>query len=251
MFSVARRAFAASMFIAIAGWGSPGIAADSATRLDLSASGSLKNRLFFFGGADFGSSSQFAWSGVVGAPAGLLHEDGLRFRAAGGFGRYEYATQAVPGTNEGHVTSGELMIGFRRDFGGVIATAFVGLHGENQRLSSPDPGNRAQGTAFGVKAAIETFARLHPEWTLATSAAASTVHRSYHARAAISREYPSGFALGAEALVHGDARYHEPRVGLLAQATFSRTVLSIAGGYLDNSDKGTGAYATVSIYAPY
>jgi hypothetical protein len=27
--------------------------------------------------------------------------------------------------------------------------------------------------------------------------------------------------------------------------------LSIAGGYLDNSDKGTGAYATVSIYAPY
>lgn len=238
--------------MAVTGCGTPGIAADSAMRLDPSAAGSLKNRLFFFGGADVGSSSQFAWSGVVGAPAGLLHEDGLRFRVAGGLGRYKYETQAVPGgVNEGHVSSGELMIGYRRDFGGVTATAFVGLHGENQRLSSPDPGNKTQGTAFGVKAAIETFARLHPEWTLVTSAAASTVHRSYHARAAISREYPSGFALGAEALVHGDARYHEPRIGLIAQATFSRTVLSIAGGYLDNSDKGTGAYATVSIYAPY
>jgi hypothetical protein len=234
------------------GTGSPSLAADSPVRLDLSAPASLKNRLFFFGGVDVASSSQFAWSGVVGSPTGLLHEDGLRLRAAGGFGRYKYETQAVPGgTNEGNVSSGELMIGYRRDFGGVIVTSFVGLHAENQRLSFSDPGNEAQGTAFGAKAAIETFARLHPHWTLATSAAASTVHRSYHARAAISREYPSGFALGVEALVHGDARYHEPRVGLLAQATFSRTVLSIAGGYLDNSDKGSGAYATVSIYAPY
>jgi hypothetical protein len=252
MFTVACRAFAAGLLSAAIGTGSVCLAADTPARLDLSAPASLKNRLFFFGGIDIASSSQFAWSGLVGSPTGLLHEDGLRLRAAGGLGRYKYETDAVPGgENEGHVTSGELMIGYRRDLGGVIVSSFVGLHAENQRLSSPDPGNEAQGTAFGVKAAIETFARLHPEWTLVTSAAASTVHRSYHARAAVAREFPSGFALGAEALIHGDVRYREPRVGLFAQATFNRAVLSLAGGYLDNSDKGGGAYATLSIYAPY
>jgi hypothetical protein len=51
--------------------------------------------------------------------------------------------------------------------------------------------------------------------------------------------------------VLGDARYVEPRAGVLAQLTFGRSVVTLATGFLSNSDDGRGTYATLSLYAPY
>jgi hypothetical protein len=51
--------------------------------------------------------------------------------------------------------------------------------------------------------------------------------------------------------VHGDERYNEPRAGLFVQSTDGRTTVSLAGGYLLNSDKGSGVYGTVSLNATY
>jgi hypothetical protein len=80
---------------------------------------------------------------------------------------------------------------------------------------------------------------------------ASTVHRSYHARAALAHEYPSGIAIGIEAAINGDVRYNEPRAGLFVQRSHGRTVIALSGGYLSNSDKGGSPYATLSLFAPY
>ena len=79
----------------------------------------------------------------------------------------------------------------------------------------------------------------------------STVHRAYHVRAGLLREFPAVFAIGIEGAVYGDVRYIEPRAGILASATFGKSVLTLAGGALSNSDKGRGIYATLSLYAPY
>lgn len=227
-------------------------AADSPLRPDRIEAPTLKNRIFFFAGGDIARDSHFAWSGVVGAPQGLLQEDGPRFRVMGGAGRYRYRTAAVPGgINEGRITSGEVMLGFRRMIGGTIATLFVGGHIENQKLAAPDPGHRAQGTAAGAKVALELFHRIGPQLTATASALASTVHGSYHARAALAHEHPSGLALGVEAALSGDARYNEPRAGLFVQGSYGRTVVALSGGFLSNSDKGSGAYATLSLFAPY
>ena len=51
--------------------------------------------------------------------------------------------------------------------------------------------------------------------------------------------------------MYGDVRYVEPRAGIYASATYGRSVLTLAGGALSNSDKGRGIYATLSLYAPY
>lgn len=116
--------------------------------------------------------------------------------------------------------------------------------------TAPDPGHPAEGTAAGVKAALELYARLTPDTFLTASASASTVHASYHARGTYGRKHRSRFAYGIETAVHGDLRYVEPRIGRFAQLTYGRTTVALSGGYLSNSDKGDGAYTSLSIYAP-
>jgi hypothetical protein len=245
--AVARAFVAASCTCA-----SPVLAGDASIRADFLSADYLKRRIFFFAGLDVARDSAFGWAGVTAAPIGLLSEDGLRLRIMGGAGRYRYRTTAVPGgINEGNVGSGEILLGFRSSLRDVSVTAYLGAHVEDQRLAAPDPGNAAAGTAAGVKAAIETHVRINPTWALTASAAASTVHRSYHARAAVAREIASGVATGFEAAVLGDARYVEPRAGLFVSTTYGQSVFTLAGGMLSNSDKGGGAYATLSLYAPY
>jgi hypothetical protein len=231
---------------------SPALAGDASIRADFRSPDYLKRRIFFFAGLDVARDSAFGWAGVTAAPVGLLSEDGLRLRIMGGAGRYRYRTSVAPGgINEGNVGTGEIMLGFRGSLAEASVTVYLGAHVEDQRLAAPDPGNAAAGTAAGVKAAIETHLRIDATWTLTASAAASTVHRSYHARAAVAREIALGVATGFEAAVLGDARYVEPRAGLFVSTTYGQLVFTLAGGMLSNSDKGGGAYATLSLYAPY
>jgi hypothetical protein len=232
--------------------GAPALAGDASIRADFSPIDPLKNRIFFFSGLDVARDSAFGWAGLAAAPFGSLHDDGFRLRILGGAGRYRYRTTAAfSGLNDVSVAGGELLAGFRRSFANGAITAYAGPHVEEQRLAEPDAGNAAAGTAFGIKTAIETYARLDSVWLVNASASASTVHRAYHARAALTRELAPVFAIGIEGAVYGDVRYVEPRAGILASATFGRSVLALAGGVLSNSDKGGGIYATLSLYAPY
>jgi len=211
-----------------------------------------RDHRFHFHGGDVAPDSRFVWAGFVGAPYGHLHEDGFRLRVMGGGGGYRYRSDAVPGgVNDARLFSGEILLGFRRGIGVADITAYLGAHAENHRLALPDAGHRSQGTTAGFKAAIELYMRLSPDYFTALSASASTVHASYHARGAVGREYPKGFAVGIEASVNGDARYSEPRGGLFARMTYRRTMFTLSGGYLSNSENGNGPYATLSVYTPY
>lgn len=247
------RILAAGAVLAAALLCTPGLAADSSMRLDERwHSHPLRDRIFFFAGTDIASDSAFGWSGVVAAPVGLLQEDGWRLRVAGAAGRYHYRTGNVAGgINEADALSGELMAGFRVSVGDGSATIYAGLHVEDQRLAAPDPGHAAQGTEAGIKVALELYRRFTPTLFGLASAAASTVHGGYQARAALAYEISEELAVGVETAVNGDERYDEPRAGILVQTTLGRASLSLAGGYLSNSDKGDGLYGTLSMYAAY
>jgi hypothetical protein len=247
------RKFAAGTALAGALLCVPALAADSSIRLDDRwQSHPLRDRVFFFAGADVASDSAYGWSGFVAAPLGLLDEDGWRVRVAGGAGRYRYTTGNVAGgVNEASIMSGELMAGYRFSSGSGSVTLYAGAHVENQNLAAPDPGHPAQGTEAGIKVAAEFYRRFTPNLFGLASASASSVHDSYQARAALAYEISATVAFGVEAAINGDERYDEPRVGILVQTTFGRTSFSLSGGILSNSDKGDGLYGTLSVYAVY
>lgn len=212
----------------------------------------VASRAFLFGGVDAGQTYGFVWTGVTAIPFGNLGDDGVRVRAMGGLGQYEYNTSAVPGgKNKGTITSGELLIGNRKSFGAMVLTGYVGLDAKNYSLRDPDPGNPESGSRAGIKAALELYARTAPEWFVTASGNISSVFQNYSARAAINNELTPGFALGAEGALLGDERYDEQRAGLIATMTFAKSSLTVASGVAHSSDNGSGVYTTLTIYAPF
>lgn len=210
------------------------------------------NRVYFFTGADIGNDTGFGWAGLTAAPFGKLDEDGMRLRVLGGFGQYRYHTQAVPGgENEGSISSGEILIGRRLLFDPVTITAYAGLDVRNYRLQHPDPGNPESGERIGIKAALEIYARIAPKWFATGYANISSIFQNYSVRAAINRELTSTFALGIEGALLGDTRYNEQRAGLIASMKFARNIITVASGIVQNSDKGSGEYATLTLYSPF
>lgn len=149
----------------------------------------LTRRLLFFAGLDIARDTTFGWSAIVIAPFARLDEDGTRIRIFGGHGRYRYDTGAVPGgINTGQVTFGELLIGRRVTFDVVTLVAYAGAHVEHHALQAPDPANPVAGTSAGLKALIEIHWRAPQNFVATASASASTVYRSYTARATLARK---------------------------------------------------------------
>ncbi len=217
----------------------------------------LHRKTDFFSGIDFSDASAFAWMGVTYAPAGTLIEDGWRIRFTGGAGRYTYRTTIVPGgVNDANVQTAELLGGYRKTFDNILGQrvyvgAFVGLNHENQLLALPDPFNPTQGSATGAKAVLDLYARVSGHYILSGFASISTVHRKYQAKATLLHAWSPQWAFGIEAATMGDARYSENRAGLAASLTWNNRIISLSGGTLDNTGRGSGAYATLSVYAPF
>jgi cellulose biosynthesis protein BcsS len=207
---------------------------------------------FLFGGVDAGPHSIFTWAGIVSAPSSGIGQDGIRVRAQGGGGQYQYETSAVPsGKNRGTVSGGELMIGNRFSFDAMVITAYIGIDARNYSLQNPDPNNPENGSHFGIKASGEMFTRTAPDWFVTAYGNISSVFASYNLRVALNRELVPGFALGPEAALLGDSRHNEQRGGLIATMSFLRGSITVAGGLAHSSDNGNGGYTTVTIYAPF
>jgi hypothetical protein len=230
----------------------PVAAGDAPVHGEGSSNSPLESRIYFFTGLDVAHDSMFGWAGVTAAPFGLLDDDGWRFRVLGGTGRYQYRTSATrSGLNEATLAGAEILSGFQRSFTGGALTIYVGPHLEEQRLAEPDPGNAQAGTRLGVKAAAEICARFDSVWLLIASASASTLRRTYHARTMLARELAPMWSIGIEGAVYGDMRYMEPRAGILVNAAYGKSMVTLAGGVLANSAKGRGVYATLSLYVSH
>jgi hypothetical protein len=212
----------------------------------------LAGRAFFFSGGDFAHGSFSAWAGGVAAPFGDLDQDGIRFKIAGSAGGYTYRADALPGgENEGRYFGAEALVGRRQSFDSIVVTTYIGGYAERQLLREPDPANPANGDRFGVKAAVEIYARVWEHFIVTAFANAATVYGTYNARTVVLRELTPMIALGLDAGILGNTRYQTLRSGLAAQFTLERRIVTIAAGFAENSDNGAGAYVTVMVYAPF
>jgi hypothetical protein len=217
----------------------------------------LHRKTDFFGGIDLANAVTFAWAGVTYAPVGTLSADGWRLRIMGGAGRYTYLSSIVPGgVNDASVYTAELLGGYRRTFDDIFGRrvhvgAFAGVNYESQMLALPDPFNPTQGSKAGIKAAIEIYSRIAQAYILTAIATASTAHSKYYAKTALLYELTPRWSFGGELVTMGDARYSEHRAGLAGSLTWGNRILTLSAGALDNSGRGSGAYATLSVYSPF
>jgi len=214
--------------------------------------GPVANRAFLFAGADLTRNYSFVWTGLTSIPFGEIGEDGLRLRAMGGTGQYRYRTDAFSsGENRGSVTSGELLVGNRVTIGPAILTGYAGLDAKDYRLRNPDPGNPESGSRLGIKAAFEVYARTASDRFATAYGNISSVFATYALRVALHHELAPGLALGVESGLLGDRRYDEQRAGLIATLTIPKASFTAAVGVARNSGDGSGAYMTLTAYAPF
>lgn len=222
-------------------------------------------------GADATSRSWLVYSGITIAPYSAIHDDGLRFRFASGYGQYRWQgkTTTADGARargSGDFTYVDGLVGYLKRYGPLTAKAFAGLTLSSHSIrdlvlpngTGFDPGEEPiSGGEIGVKLALELWLNLGSRAWSSLDVNWTDAHDTFAARwRGAYRLWPS-VSLGVEAIVNGDRRFD---VGTLVEApelerlnrrggAFIRYEwfggeLSLAGGVSSSSDEGTRPYAT-------
>lgn len=132
-------------------------------------------------GADVTKDVWLLYSGVTLAPLSAdIHSDGLRLRAAGGYGQYHYKVDTSnagtglcgsPGQDNCTTTRrkfnvdhsyAEALIGYQQRFGELTAKGLVGIASITHAFDRVDRNNAASGSSIGVKGVIELWLNLGP-----------------------------------------------------------------------------------------
>lgn len=229
----------------------PGAAAEEG------AEASLRRRLYFYTGVDIARDSGYGWGGMAWAPFADMDREGLRLRTQAGGGRYDYRTQAVAGGwNSVDKTDGEVLLGWQFLRGAHALAVYAGVNIVDNRLDTPDPGNRDAGTHWGGKAVVEWFYRLDERWTLTASLSGSTADGSVSGRATAAwRAFP-WLDLGVEAGATSDWPDESARLGLflacpLRSGEWLNWELRAAAGWNWSGDSDDSPYGTLSLFIPF
>ena len=185
------------------------------------------------------------------APFTDFDQSGTRLRIGGVVGQYSYDSANV-GRVKGTQEDGTFMVGYEWVARRFSVAAYVGGDINNNSLSVYDANNKAQGTAYGVKVAVDFNFRPTDDLMLAGVGSYSTAHNSYYAR------IKGGFAVlpeifvGPEALFLGDDFFRQWRAGgHVTGARLGPLQFGVSGGFLNDRVRGTGVYGILDARAAF
>lgn len=173
----------------------------------------------------------FSW-----APLGKLSEDGLRFRAAGGYGEYRYGGVA-DGTLQsiyGTAAFADLLVGYQMGLGRLTLKAFAGLNFDGHLLLPFDEASKLNTPATGAKLILEAWYNATDRiWAQADLSLASA-HGSYGGRMRVGyrvyERYMQDLSIGVEAGAFGnDAGDHARGGGFVRYAWYTGEISASAG----------------------
>lgn len=224
-------------------------------------------------GADATARSWLLYSGMTLAPFTGIHDDGLRFRFASGYGQYRWKGRVVAGNGDRARGSGDYtyvdgLVGYLTRTGPLTTKAFAGVSLAShtiRELALPtgpgfDPGDTPiSGDEIGVKLALEFWLNLGSKGWTSLDLNWTQAHDAYSARwRAAYRVWPT-VSLGVEAIVNGDERYDvgklvdDPglehlnrRGGAFIRYEWFGGEVSLAGGVSASADTNTTPYATLN-----
>jgi hypothetical protein len=165
-------------------------------------------------GADVSSDVWLLYSGVTIAPFSHIHGDGLRFRAVGGYGRYNYAGErtAIGGQParriEYHAETGfaDLLVGYLMRFGPLTAKSFVGASVIGHQIDPFDEDNLVSGDDFGVKGVLELWLNIGTDAWGSLDLSWSSAHDTRAARTRLGYRVLPTLSFGLEGGLNIDAQ---------------------------------------------
>jgi outer membrane immunogenic protein len=189
--------------------------------------------------------------GLVGGLFALssdLDTTGPRLWVVGGSGWYRYPAE---GTNiQGVYSTGDVLAGYGFEGQNYEINLLAGGSAENDMLSQPDPNNRVQGTAVGVKGRADIWVNPTQQTLFYGEGEYSTAFDTWYTSAKYGVDITNGKQIfaGPEVAYFGNERYNQWRVGAhLTQIKFGNVEVDVSAGYLQDSEVGVGAYGHVEM----
>lgn len=197
------------------------------------------------------------YSGTTVAPFGALTEDGLRLRATGGYGAFQYSAFRPSGGGgqlvkfRGTVSFGDLLVGYHQQVGALTFKLYAGAMASRHVIDPFDPEASVQGSGIGGKTVLETW------WTLGEHAWASldvsygTLHDTYGGRLRFGWRLAPPLSTGIEVAADGNTDGDSGRVGAFVRYEWAQGEISASTGLMTDwagieKIDARGAYATIA-----
>jgi hypothetical protein len=156
-------------------------------------------------GVDASRDNWLVYSGMTLAPFSHIHEPGLRFKFAGGYGHYSYSgdrsTTPIPDvTNfDAQTYFGEALVGYLERWGPLTAKAYGGVAMIGHAISPFDPENVVFGDEFGFKGVLELWLDIGSSGYAALDLSWNTAHDTRAARSRLGLRATPSLSAGLEA----------------------------------------------------
>lgn len=197
------------------------------------------------------NNSVFANVGGTAATAGTLRESGVRAKVEALTGAYEYRTDAGAKVR-GEQVEGAALLGYEWIWREAKLAGYVGLAVRNTSLSITDPSNPVVGTSYGLKSAIDFYARPTEKTMVSAYGSFTTNDKAYFVRVKAGYRLGEGIYIGPEVAALGNDFYDQRRVGAhLSGLQLGPVQASLSAGYQFDRELGAGAYGAVDLRAQF
>jgi hypothetical protein len=203
-------------------------------------------------GADVSNHVWLLYSGATVAPYSDMFSDGLRLRAAAGYGEYSYTGErlAMVQTFEAQTAFTEALVGYLKRMGPLTAKAFVGVAAIRHDIHPFDPENPVQGQEFGPKGVVELWLNIGDSAWASLDAGWTSAHQTYAGRMRSGYRVYRDISLGVEARINGNALDKDARGGLFVRYAWTGGEVSLAGGlagrFFEDANDMRDPYATAN-----
>ncbi len=208
-------------------------------------------------GADVSSHAWLLYTGATIAPVGGMFSDGVRFRAATGYGGYTYTGErsAQLRSYTADTAFADVLVGYLKRLGPLTAKAFVGASAIEHKIRPGDPQNPVNGLEYGPKAVAELWLNMGQAAWSSLDVNWTSAHETYAGRVRSGYRVLDSVSIGAEALVNGNELDKDARGGLFVRYEWTGGEISLAGGIsgrvIEDARNMTDPYATMTWLMQY
>ena len=184
-----------------------------------------------------------------------LYAPGLRLRAVGAYGRYDYDGALFDGrdyaatTFDGRVGYAAALIGYQFRPGAMTIKLFAGVEVEDQDVTPHDPNNAVQGTEVGLKLLAETWYDIAPRWFMSADGAYGTAFQDYWSLMRVGFRVRPRLSLGLEGGALGNEEYDAGRGGGFVRVNLRQLEVTLSGGFSGNYlEDDPSSYVSLGLY---